>query len=41
MPNGIGTFYYSNGEIYDGEWKDGKAYGWGVYKCPSGEIYEG
>jgi hypothetical protein len=29
--NGIGTYYYPNGDVYDGGWKNGKKHGKGVY----------
>ena len=28
--NGVGTFVFEDGYIYDGEWKDGEINGWGV-----------
>ena len=30
---------YSNGCTYDGKWRDGKRYGKGIYKWPSGTKY--
>ena len=39
--NGDGTYYYNNGDIYVGEWKNGKKYGKGVFSWKSGDIYEG
>jgi len=42
MKNGRGIFYFSEGCIYDGEWKDNKMTGFGVLKYPNGKIaYEG
>jgi hypothetical protein len=29
--NGKGRMTHSNGDIYQGDWKDGKAYGKGVF----------
>ena len=29
--NGKGRMIYANGDIYQGEWKDGKAHGKGVF----------
>ena len=39
--NGNGSYTYENGEIYDGEWKDGKYNGQGTYSYANGEIYDG
>jgi len=47
--NCIGTLSYSNGEVYEGEWKndkrDGKGFihskDIGVYNNPDGQKYEG
>ena len=27
--------------MYDGDWKDDKMHGRGVYRCANGEVYEG
>jgi hypothetical protein len=32
---------HSNGDIYQGEWKDGKASGHGVFIDQQGSMYEG
>ena len=32
---------YSNGGLYDGEFKGGLREGRGVYKCPDGAVYDG
>jgi len=45
----IGTFTYSNGEVYDGEWKDGNMHGngknsnnsLGIFKYKNGNKYDG
>jgi hypothetical protein len=37
--NGVGV--YSNGNTYEGQWKNGKKHGLGMYKFPDGEYYEG
>ena len=29
--NGIGTYYYQNGDVYNGEWKNGKRHGKGIF----------
>ena len=39
--NGIGTYTWSSGSKYVGEWKDGKRYGQGTYTWPSGDKYVG
>ena len=39
-PHGNGTYYYDNGDQYDGEWKDGKAHGHGVMESSDGQ-YQG
>jgi len=32
---------HSNGDIYQGEWKDGKANGFGVFVDTNGSMYKG
>lgn len=32
---------YINGDIYDGNWKDDKKNGNGVYKWKNGNVYKG
>ena len=32
---------HANGDVYQGEWKDGKACGFGVYVDQNGSIYRG
>ena len=39
--DGNGTFTYSNGSKYEGEWKEGKQDGQGTLTSPSGYKYEG
>ena len=48
MPHGKGTVTYNSdssryqdGTIYEGEWKDGKMHGQGVFRYASGNVYEG
>ena len=39
--NGQGTYYYKNGEKYEGEYKDAKKHGQGTYYYNNGNKYEG
>ena len=39
--HGRGVFKFSNGEIYDGEYKEDLKHGPGVYKYANGNMYEG
>ena len=39
--NGHGTYYFSSGARYEGEWKDGEINGQGTYYFSNGERYEG
>ena len=39
--NGKGTWTFSNGETYDGDFKDGYAHGKGMYTYPDGGKCEG
>lgn len=39
--NGKGTFQYTNGDKYDGQWKDGKMHGIGLYEFANGDRYKG
>ena len=39
--NGKGKYYYKNGEIFDGEWKNGIIEGKGIYYYNNGRKYEG
>ena len=38
---GFGTFHLSNGESFEGMYKNGDRTGFGVYHWPSGDSYEG
>lgn len=33
--------YFSNGDIYEGEWNEGHKNGRGAYKFANGDSYEG
>ncbi len=39
--NGKGAYKWSNGDVYKGQWKDGKLTGQGIYKWKDGTVYEG
>ena len=39
--HGTGIYYYTNGDIYGGSWKDDVFEGYGFYIFASGERYEG
>lgn len=33
-----GVYYYANGDIYDGEWKNDKKHGNGTYRSSNGKM---
>ena len=39
--NGYGRLIHSDGDVYDGQWKDDKSHGFGVYTHTDGAKYEG
>lgn len=41
MANGRGRLVHSDGDIYEGDWKDDKAHGIGTYYHADGSKYEG
>ena len=41
LPHGNGTMTYPDGNVYEGEWKNGQRTGKGIMKYPSGDVYEG
>ena len=41
LKHGQGTQIWKDGAKYEGEWKDGKANGKGVFYHVNGDIYEG
>ena len=41
VQNGYGSYLRSNGQRYDGEWRDGRPDGHGVWTGTDGESYEG
>ena len=41
MRHGQGVMTYANGDIYDGEWKEGRMDGKGTKKFRNGNEYEG
>ena len=40
-PHGRGILHVDNGDVYDGEWKNGKRHGVGIYTWHSGDLYTG
>ena len=41
LPHGAGTFYFLNGEKYEGTWEHGKFHGIGRYYWPNNTKYYG
>lgn len=41
MRNKQGTFFYSNGSKYEGEWRDNLKHGYGLFTFEDGSIYRG
>ena len=41
MANGLGKLCKACGDTYEGEWKDDKTNGYGVYKFVDGTEYSG
>ncbi|XP_022962490.1 phosphatidylinositol 4-phosphate 5-kinase 1-like [Cucurbita moschata] len=41
VPHGLGKYLWTDGCMYEGEWKRGKASGKGKFSWPSGATYEG
>ena len=39
--HGIGTFTFSNGSVYSGDFVNGVSHGEGVFTFPDGAVYEG
>lgn len=39
--HGKGQMTHANGDIYQGEWKDGKAEGTGIFYDKKGSMYNG
>ena len=39
--HGKGTYTNTNGDVYEGEFKDGKRDGKGIFKYANGDVYEG
>jgi hypothetical protein len=38
---GWGRYYYADGKIYEGEWKDDLKYGRGKMSYANGDVYDG
>lgn len=41
IPHGKGKYVYTDGNIYEGDWVDGKRHGKGKYTFVDGNVYEG
>ena len=41
IPEGKGTFTYYNGDVYEGEWINGKKNGKGILTLKDGDVYSG
>ena len=41
MKEGHGCFYWPDGRIYEGSWKNGKQHGEGIYTGPRGAVKKG
>ena len=39
--HGSGEFIWNNGQMYSGEWVEGKKHGSGMWKSGKGDIYIG
>ncbi|XP_066027024.1 radial spoke head 10 homolog B-like isoform X3 [Pocillopora verrucosa] len=39
--HGEGTYHYSNGDTYDGQWRWNNLHGYGIYRHANGEVKEG
>ena len=39
--HGKGTYYYNNGDIYDGEWEENYRSGKGELNCKKGDLCKG
>jgi hypothetical protein len=39
--HGTGAYRYANGDVYSGEWENGKRHGRGTYRRADGKVYEG
>ena len=41
LKDGKGLCKFTNGDVYEGEWKDSRQQGFGIYRFSSGDIYAG
>lgn len=37
--HGYGTYFYDNGDVYEGEWAEDEKHGSGTYNFASGKVY--
>ena len=40
-PHGSGKMTFDNGDVYEGNWHNGKMHGKGIYKSNDGKVFEG
>lgn len=41
LSDGLGQMHYTNGDVYEGDWKSGKRHGNGRLVDPEGSVYTG
>ncbi|PIO29358.1 hypothetical protein AB205_0180040 [Aquarana catesbeiana] len=41
LHHGYGTYFYTDTEYYEGDWKAGQRSGWGRMHFANGDLYEG
>lgn len=38
--HGYGTYFYDNGDVYEGDWAEDEKHGLGTYNFASGKVYD-